>query len=71
LTTSVLQQVKEYYLRYAARPTGDMARAVTQKIVTSQGVKDHPAPEDYLSSIMDESKERSYSNRGRFVSQDA
>jgi hypothetical protein len=70
LTTSVLQQVKDYYLRYA-RPTGDMARAITQKIVTQQGVKDHPKPDDYLAAKMDEQKERHFGNRGRFVSQDA
>lgn len=80
LTTSVLQQVKDYYLRYA-RPTGAMARELTQKIVTPQGVKPHPAPDDYLAAKMSEQHkpderaelvtEPAYDTRGRFVSQDA
>ncbi|HEY1096200.1 MAG TPA: hypothetical protein VGF14_03070 [Alphaproteobacteria bacterium] len=77
---TVLQQVKDYYLRFA-RPTADMAREISQKILTSEGVKDHPAPQDYLANRVQEQQNqavndspaqtRPFDNRGRFISKDA
>jgi hypothetical protein len=65
---TVLQQVKDYYLRYAARPTGDMARTITQNLVNGQDVKSKPlSREDKEKSLLTVPAPK----RGRFVSQDA
>lgn len=71
---TVLQQVKDYYLRFSQSTIA----AARDKILTSEGVKDHPVPQDYLANRMQEQQNQPQdepraplANRGRFLSKDA
>jgi hypothetical protein len=66
---TVLQQVKDYYDRFA-QPSNRLAREVVQKIIAPQSVKPTPASADNL-SLTDKNHATGLSpNRGRFLSQD-
>lgn len=84
---TVLQQVKDYYLRYAARPTGTMARTITQNLlhdlVQAQTAKPRPllsqsahADVKKDETLHDQDTEKTLitvpaDKRGRYISQDA
>lgn len=46
---TVLQQVRDYYTAMA-QPSADATKKVMQRVMTPDGIKNHPTPQDYYAA---------------------